>query len=242
MLGKLLLPLMLAVLLSPAVSWGLHPNTRGQTPTPPEDGAALLRKYDGLYVADTNEKRVYLTFDLGYESGYTGVVLDILKAHNIKAVFFLCGNYLKEHEFVTRMIEEGHLIGNHTDRHRNLPKLTDDGITKDITDFQSKFLAQYPDAKPPVFFRPPQGRFDERTVKIAKDNNLRSMLWSSAIVDWNKTPFNAEAGADKILSHIHNGAIILSHITNSATPKMLELLLPRLSEKGYTVGNADELL
>jgi peptidoglycan-N-acetylmuramic acid deacetylase len=242
MFGKLFLPLMLTVLLSPAVNWGLYPNTRGQTPTPPENGAALLREYGGLFVADTNEKRVYLTFDLGYESGHTGAVLDILKAHNIKAVFFLCGNYLKERKLVARMIGEGHLIGNHTDRHRDLPTLTDDEIEKDIMDFQNKFSAEYPNAAAPVFFRPPKGRFDERTLKIAKDNNLRAMLWSSAIIDWNKVPFNAQAGANKILSHIHNGAIILSHITNSATPAMLQLLLPRLAEKGYTVGSVNELL
>ena len=120
---------------SGAVSWGLKPNTQEKTPVPPADGVKLLTEHGGLFVGDTAQKKVYFTFDLGYEAGYTAEVLDILKENGIKGVFFLCGNYLKETELVKRMISEGHSIGNHTDRHKDLPKLSDEGIKKDIAAF-----------------------------------------------------------------------------------------------------------
>jgi peptidoglycan-N-acetylmuramic acid deacetylase len=240
-LKSLFLPLIIAAVASPIVNWGLQHNTNERTPIAPASGVALLQQYDGFYVADTAEKKVFLTFDLGYEAGHTGAVLDVLKQNNIKAVFFLCGNYLQEKELVGRMIAEGHMIGNHTDRHKDLPALAEDEITKDIMSFQNKFMAEYQGAKPPVFFRPPKGRFDEKTLKIAASNNLRAMLWSSAIVDWGKTPIDAKASANKIISRIHPGAIILFHIANAGTPKMLELLILQLKDKGYTIGNADEI-
>jgi len=226
---------------SPAISWGLSPTTNEQVPAAPDGVQTLLSQYNGLYHSATEDKKVFFTFDLGYEAGYTAEVLDILKENNIEAIFFLCGNYLKQKELVDRMIAEGHQIGNHTDRHKDLPKLSADGITADIMDFQNDFTAQYPNATPPVYFRPPKGRFDEKTLKIANDNNLKTMLWSIAIVDWGKNPINASASANKIASRIHPGAIILFHITNSGTPEMLKLLIPQIIEKGYTVASPDEL-
>ena len=210
------------------VNWGLSHHGNETTPTVSAYGAELLAKYDGMYVGDTSKREVYFTFDLGYEAGYTAAVLDVLKEHNIKATFFVCGNYLQETELLARMQNEGHQIGNHTDKHRDLPKLDEAAIRKDLTDLA---LPQKT-----TFFRPPQGRFDEKTLRIAKELGLRAVLWSIAIVDWNKTPIDARASADKVLSRIHPGAIMLFHITNAGTPEMLKLLIPELQAKGYTVG------
>lgn len=210
------------------ISWGLSHHGHETTPGVSQVGAALLAKYDGLYVGDTNKKEVYFTFDLGYEAGYTAQVLDVLKAHHIKATFFLCGNYLQETALIERMLNEGHQLGNHTNKHRDLPTLSPDAIKKDLSDLQLP--------RPAQFFRPPQGRFDEKTLRVAKDLGLRAVLWSLAIVDWHKTPLDARASADKVLSRIHPGAIMLFHITNAGTPKMLELLIPELQAQGYTFG------
>jgi len=217
------------------VNWGVNPNTQERTPEPPSGGVKLLAEHDGLFVGDGAEKKVYFTFDLGYEAGYTGEVLDILKEHGIKSVFFLCGNYLQERELIDRMLAEGHELGNHTDRHKDLPSLGEDGIKKDIVDFDTKLKEKYPDTTM-RFFRPPQGKFCARTLKIAQEQNLRTMMWSIAIVDWGKTPIDAQKSADKIASRLHPGAIILLHITNSGTPQMLRLLLPQMTEKGYSAG------
>jgi len=225
----------------PSINWGLSPNTREEVPMAPDGVASLFKQYNGLYHADTTEKKVFFTFDLGYEAGYTAEVLDILKEHNIKGIFFLCGHYLTETELVKRMLAEGHQIGNHTDKHKDLPKQSREGATKDIMDFQNMFKEQYPDAPAPVYFRPPQGRFDEKTLSIANENNLKTMLWSIAIVDWGKKPIDAQKNADKITSRVHPGAIILFHITNSGTPQMLRKLIPQLQEKGYAIGSPDEI-
>ena len=231
-----------AAAMSPAISWGLSPNTRQEVPPAPDGVETLLKEYGGLYVSDTDEKKVFFTFDLGYEAGYTDEVLDILKEHNIKAVFFLCGLYLKQADLVARMLAEGHQIGNHTDRHKDLPTLAKEGITTDIMTFQNDFAAQYPTSPAPVFMRPPKGRFDEKTLQIAKDNNLRTMLWSIAIVDWGKTAIDAKSNAAKITSRIHPGAILLLHITNSGTPQMLKLLIPQILDKGYEIGSPGEII
>jgi peptidoglycan-N-acetylmuramic acid deacetylase len=133
------------------------------------------------------------------------------------------------------------VIGNHTNHHKDLPTLSNDGIKTDIMDFQNKFTSQYPNAKPPTFMRPPKGRFDEKTLTVARDNNLRTMLWSIAIKDWGKSPIDHVASANLISKRIHNGAIILMHITNAGVPKTVENLLSLLTEKGYTIGNPTEI-
>ncbi len=214
---------------SDVVSWGLSHHGNGTTPTVSEVGAKLLKEYDGMYVGDTSQKQVYFTFDLGYEAGYTADVLDILKEYQIKGVFFLCGNYLQQTELIARMQNEGHQIGNHTNKHRDLPSLSEDGIRRDIGDLQLPTTAK--------FFRPPQGRFDEKTLRIAKDMGLRAVLWSLAIVDWQSKPkLDVQACTNKILERVHPGAIMLFHITNPGTPEMLRQVIPALQDKGYSFG------
>ena len=233
----------------PVISWGVVPNARETTPEPPKGSEKMLSENNGMFVADTSEKKVYFTFDLGYEAGYTAIVLDILKENNIKAVFFICGNYLQETELIGRMVSEGHSLGNHTDRHKDLPTLSDEGIKKDIVDLTEKFNAQYmntatqiPSVRQDIkYFRPPQGRFDERTLKAANAQGMKTMLWSIAIVDWGKTPINAVENAAKIEKRLHPGAIILFHITNSGTPEMLRLLIPKITAKGYQFGSPKDL-
>ncbi len=100
----------------------------------------------------------------------------------------------------------------------------------------AKNSEQYPDAKAPVFFRPPKGRVSEKVLSVTKDCGLRTTMWSIAIVDWGKKPIDAASNAKKIASRVHPGAVLLSHITNAGTPAMLRLLIPMLSEKGYTIG------
>jgi len=238
---KSLLCFALAGIIGP-ISWGLSPNTREEVPVAPDGVATMLKQYNGFYVSDTTEKKVFLTFDLGYEAGYTAEVLDILKQHDIKGIFFLCGHYLTERDLVTRMISEGHTIGNHTDKHKDLPTLSVEGMTRDIMTFQTDFADQYPDATPPVYFRPPKGRLDERMLRVAHENNLKTAMWSIAIVDWGKKPIEAQKNADKIASRVHPGAVVLLHIANSGMPAMLKLLIPQIFEKGYTFGTPTEII
>ncbi len=211
------------------VNWGLSHHGNETTPTVSTLGARLLEEYDGLYVGDTSQKQVYLTFDLGYEAGYTAEVLDILKEYQIKGLFFLCGNYLRQNELIVRMQNEGHELGNHTNKHRDLPSLNEDGIRLDITGLQLPTTAK--------FFRPPQGRFDAKTLRVAKEAGLRAVLWSLAIEDWQKSPkLNVAKCTQKILDRVHPGAIMLFHITNPGTPEMLREVIPALQARGYSFG------
>lgn len=214
---------------SDIVSWGLSYHGNESLPTVGNLGANLLKKYDGMYLGNTTQKQVYFTFDLGYEAGYTAEVLDILKENQIHGLFFLCGNYLKQTELIDRMINEGHQIGNHTNKHRDLPKLSEDTIRKEFTDLKLP--------KETKFFRPPQGRFDEKTLRVASDLGLRAVLWSVAIVDWKQSPkLDVQACTAKVLERVHPGAIILFHITNPGTPEMLRQVIPTLKEQGYNFG------
>ena len=214
---------------SQVINWGLSHRGNETTPTVSAEGAALLQEYDGMYVGDTSKKQVYLTFDLGYEAGYTDEVLDILQEYNIKGLFFLCGNYLSQQNLILRMQNDGHQLGNHTNKHRDLPSLNEDGIRQDITSLQLPGTVK--------FFRPPQGRFDAKTLRVAREANLRAVLWSLAIADWQKSPkLDVDACTQKILDRVHPGAIMLFHITNPGTPEMLRALIPALQNKGYTFG------
>ncbi|MDR0542962.1 MAG: polysaccharide deacetylase family protein [Dysgonamonadaceae bacterium] len=221
------------------VSWGLVPNDRELTPRAACD-RKLLNDNDAIFVGNTQNKSVFFTFDLGSESGYTDHILDILKGNNIKAIFFLCGGYLKEKQLIDRMIAEGHVIGNHTDKHKDLPTVSNEEMRKDIVTFQKNFQKIYPYYVIKLF-RPPFGRFDQRTLKIAKVKGLRTILWSSAIVDWGETPTEIESNVDKIITRLHPGAILLLHICNSSAPGLLKELLFRIAEKTYQVGNPSEL-
>ena len=214
---------------SDVVSWGLSHYGNEITPTVSEVGAKLLQEYNGMYVGDTSQKQVYFTFDLGYEAGYTAAVLDILKEYQIKGVFFLCGNYMKQTDLISRMQNEGHQIGNHTNKHRDLPSLNEEGIRRDITDLQLPTTAK--------FFRPPQGRFDAKTLRVAQDLGLRAVLWSLAIMDWQQKPkLDVQACTNKILERVPPGAIMLLNITNPGTPEMLRKVFQSLQEKGYSFG------
>jgi len=221
------------------VSWGVVPNKEQRVPEAPKGGAEMLSEHGGFYIMPScasGQKKVYFTFDLGYEAGYTAEVLDILRDNNIKGVFFLCGNYLQETQLINRMIAEGHEIGNHTDRHKDLPKCSTENIVKDIADFDILYKEKFVGNPNLRFFRPPKGNLCRRTLQAAKEQNLKTMMWSIAIVDWGKEEIDATKSANKIADRAHDGAIILLHITNAGTPKMLRQLLPLLQEKGYGVG------
>ena len=171
-------------------------------------------------------------FNTGYTEHILGIlqeVLDILQEYNIKGLFFLCGNYLSQQDLILRMQNEGHQLGNHTNKHRDLPSLNEDGIRQDITSIQLPGKVK--------FFRPPQGRFDAKTLRVAREAGLRAVLWSLAIADWQKSPkLDVDACTQKILDRVHPGAIMLFHITNPGTPEMLRALIPALQNKGYTFG------
>lgn len=220
--------------------WGLSFQSEG---APPVANASqeYLRNFDALYVGDTNQKEIYITFDAGFENGNTERILDALKKHGVKATFFLVGNYFEtQPEHVKRMAEEGHTIGNHTYSHPDMSKIGD------IQSFQTELQkneALYRNilgSEMPKLYRPPQGKFCEENLKMAQQLGYSTVFWSLAYVDWytddQPTP---EQAFSKLLPRIHPGAVVLLHSTSSTNAEILDELLTKWEETGYSFGDLE---
>lgn len=189
-------------------------------------------KYDA-YAYDENSKCITLTFDQGYENGYTSQILDTLKEKNVKAVFFLTGDYAeKEQELVKRMIDEGHVIGNHGMKHASLPKLSYDEAVNEISSLHDYVKDTY--GYEMTLFRPPCGEYSERSLAIAQSLGYRTLLWSFAYCDWdiNAQPDCTEA-LERVSSAGHCGAIYLLHSVSATNCEILPEVIDALRAQGY---------
>jgi len=223
-------------------SWGLSFRQEGAAPIAPASKDAL-EKYDAAYIGDMSEKVLYLTFDAGYENGCTEKILDILEKHDVPAAFFLVGNYMEKNaDLVRRMVEEGHIVGNHTMHHYDMQKISDkDAFSKELTDLEELF-EKVTGKVLPKFYRPPQGTYSEENLKMAKALGYKTVFWSLAYVDWNNDaqPSHEEAFA-KLLPRTHNGAVVLLHSTSQTNAEILDELLTRWKEMGYRFESIDNL-
>ena len=226
----------------PTGSWGLSFRTEGQPPIG-NATAAALRNYDAVYVGDTEEKVLYLTFDAGYEAGYTEQILDVLKKHDVKAAFFVVGTYIENNpELVRRMAEEGHIVGNHTWHHYNMSQIADlQSFTRELQSVADQYREATGEEMLP-YYRPPQGVYSEENLKMAKSLGYRTVFWSLAYVDWNRdaqpTP---EQAYEKLLPRIHPGAVVLLHSTSATHAEILDDLLTKWADMGYRFWTLDEL-
>ena len=215
-------------------SWGLSFRTEGQPPVGSAD-SNRLKQYDAAYIGNTKEKVLYLTFDAGYENGCTGKILDTLKKHNIKAAFFLVGNYIEKNpDLVRRMVEEGHIVGNHTMHHPDMSKISDpDSFSKELKDLETLFT-ETTGKELPKFYRPPQGTYSEKNLKMASDLGYKTVFWSLAYVDWNNdNQPTADYAFGKLLPRTHNGAVVLLHSTSQTNAAIMDELLTRWEAEGY---------
>ena len=226
----------------PTASWGLSFRQEGSAPVGTA-GMEQLRQYDAAYLGDTREKVLYLTFDAGYENGCTEQVLDTLKKHQVSAAFFLVGNYLERNaDLVRRMVEEGHIVGNHTMHHYDMSKLSQkETFSRELTDLEELFR-QTTGKELPKFYRPPQGVYSQDNLKMAKELGYKTVFWSLAYVDWlnDKQPTREEAFR-KLLPRTHNGAVVLLHSTSKTNAEILDDLLTQWENLGYRFGTLEEL-
>ena len=191
-------------------------------------------------MGNKDSNSIYLTFDLGYEAGYTEHILDVLKENNVKAAFFITGHYLNtQTDLVKRMIEEGHIVGNHTVNHKSLVDLSDEEIEKEIMDLHNALYDKL--GYEMTYFRPPKGEFSERVLKIAKDLGYKAVLWSNAYDDWDEENQNREDyGKSKILDNLHNGCVLLLHGTSKDNSNILDYVIKEAISKGYEFKSLDE--
>lgn len=223
-------------------NWGLGFHENGTTPTG-NASAEFLKQYNSFYVGDTSQKKIYLTFDAGYENGYTPAILDALKKHNVKATFFVVGNYIKTSpELIKRMTAEGHIVANHTDSHPDMSKISDmSAFKKELEDLENLYR-QATGLEMEKFYRPPQGKYSESNLKLANQLGYKTIFWSLAYVDWyvDKQPTHQQA-FDKLIPRIHPGAIVLLHSTSKTNAEILDELLTKWENGGYTFGDLHDL-
>ena len=167
-------------------SWGLSFRQEGAAPIG-SAGADALRALDAAYLGDTTQPVIYLTFDAGYENGCTEQILDTLQKHQVKAAFFLVGNYIERNaDLVRRMAAEGHIVGNHTMHHPDMSRISDPAaFEKELSDLEVLFQ-DTTGTQMPKYYRPPQGIYSEENLKMAKELGYKTVFWSLAYVDWNK--------------------------------------------------------
>ena len=226
----------------PTGSWGLSFRGEGSAPIG-NAGADQLRQFDTVYLGDTSEKVIYLTFDAGYENGCTAKILDVLQKHQVKAAFFLVGNYIEKNEdLVRRMVKEGHTVGNHTMHHYDMSKLSDKAaFSKELTDLEVLYKSVTGEEMP-KFYRPPQGIYSEDNLRMAKELGYQTVFWSLAYVDWNNDAQpTKEQAFSKLLPRIHNGAVVLLHSTSHTNAEILDELLTKWEEMGYRFASIEEL-
>ena len=232
-----------ALLHEKSENWGLGFGTEGKPPTG-NASAEELKKYNAYFIGDTTQNTIYLTFDCGYENGNTEPILDALKKHDVKATFFVVGNFLETSpEIVKRMIAEGHTVGNHTYHHLDMSSISSmDAFKKETQDVENLFeqITGTPITK---FYRPPQGKYNIENLKMAQELGYHTFFWSLAYVDWyqDKQPTKDEAFG-KLLKRIHPGAIVLLHSTSSTNAQILDELLTKWEEMGYTIKPLTELV
>ena len=215
-------------------AWGLSYPAQGQPPSGPASGAALA-KYDAVYLGDTSQPVLYLTFDAGYENGCTAQILDVLKKHQVPAAFFLVGNYIEKNaDLVRRMAAEGHIVGNHTMHHPDMSKISDKAaFQKELAELEALYKTTV-GAEMPKFYRPPQGTYSERNLQMAKELGYKTVFWSLAYADWdNKAQPTKEQAFSKLIPRVHNGAVVLLHSTSRTNAAILDELLTRWKDMGY---------
>ena len=223
-------------------SWGLSFRQEGAAPIG-NAGIDQLKQYNAAYIGDTSQKVLYLTFDAGYENGCTAKILDALKSHSVPAAFFLVGNYIEKNaDLVRRMVDEGHIVGNHTMHHYDMSKLSEkEAFSKELTGLENLYQ-QVTGQALPKYYRPPQGVYSEENLKMAQQLGYKTVFWSLAYADWNNDGQpTKELAFSKLLPRTHNGAVVLLHSTSATNAEILDELLTKWEEAGYRFASIEEL-
>ena len=228
---------------SPTLNWYYNLNKESKTVTPPKECSSFIDKYNTYYVGDTSKKVIYLTFDEGYENGYTAKILDILKEHKVPAAFFVVKPYITGNpDLIKRMEDEGHIVGNHSWHHPDMAQISDPEKFKQEFEAVESAYKEVTGKDMKKFFRPPMGKFNEESLKRTKDLGYKTIFWSFAYKDWIKDEQpSKEEGKKKILEKAHNGEIMLLHAVSSTNTSILGEVIEQLKSEGYEFKSLDDL-
>ncbi|WP_102347968.1 delta-lactam-biosynthetic de-N-acetylase [Bacillus sp. Marseille-P3661] len=225
------------------IHWGYKKGGNGQPADAGPMYENLLKQYGSVYIGDTSKKDIYLTFDNGYENGYTAEILDVLKEKKVPAAFFVTGHYITESDdLVKRMIKEGHIVGNHSWHHPDLTAVSDTRLKKELTLISEEY-EKLTGRKDMLYLRAPRGIFSERTLKLSQDLGYTNVFWSLAFVDWyTNNQKGWQYAYDNIMKQIHPGAILLLHSVSEDNAKALPKVIDDLKKEGYTFKSLDDLM
>lgn len=193
------------------------------------------------YDAKNKNKVLYLTFDCGYENGYTAKILDTLKEKKVKAAFFCTLHDIKETtDLIARMINEGHIVGNHSTTHPSFPSVSRTEMAKEIAECENFLRKNFGYA--PTFFRFPKGEYSENALELVESMGYTSVFWSLSYADWD---INSQKGGDyafeKVTSRFHPGAIILLHAVSPDNAEAMGRIIDCAREQGYEFSTLDKL-
>lgn len=221
---------------STLIGWGLGKDK--DSLDRPIDAVNAQKKYadtSSKFIDDSGEKLLYLTFDEGYENGYTSVILDTLKEKGVKAAFFVTYDYcVSSPELVERMIADGHTVGNHSYTHPSFPSLSPDEVKKEVSMLHDYVKENFDYEM--TLFRFPKGEFSESNLYQLKDMGYTSVFWSFAYMDWDteRQPSAAEA-LDTVTSATHSGGIYLLHAVSEANAESLYDIISYWENNGYRI-------
>ena len=208
---------------------------------------SCIDEYRGVYVDkahhdQSDDKVIYLTFDVGYENGNVEKILDILKDEDVQGAFFILGNVISRNpELIIRMENEGHLVCNHTYTHKNVTKMDEKSLTDELVRLEQAYqnLTQKQLDK---YFRPPEGTFDSESLKTVCENGYTTVFWSFAYADWdNNKQMSAQKAKQIILENLHNGEVMLLHPTSNTNVAILADVICEIRAMGYRFGTLDDL-
>ena len=222
------------------IGWGIKRNNNHQQPDLGKENKKILEENKGIAMGNNEKKYIYLTFDEGYEAGYTKQILETLKENEVKATFFITAHYLNtQPELVKQMIDEGHIVGNHTVNHKSMPDLKDEEIENEIMDLHKAMYEKFQYEM--KYIRPPKGEFSERTLAITNNLGYKTVMWSFAYEDWNENNQpDKEKSKKKIIENVHNGEIMLLHGNSKTNTEILGDIIKEIKELGYEFKSLDE--
>ena len=222
------------------ICWGIKRNDNHEQPDLGKENKELIDKYSGIAMGNKNNKYVYLTFDLGFEGGYTEKILDVLKENDVKACFFITAHYVNTApELVKRMIEEGHDVGNHTVNHKSMPEISEQTMREEVMNLHTAVYEKF--GYEMKYIRPPKGEYSERSLQVCNELNYQTIMWSFAYDDWEESKQGREEyGKSKILDNLHCGEVMLLHGTSRDNMNILDECVKKTKEAGYEFKRLDE--
>ena len=224
------------------IEWGIKRGNNNEQPDLGSKNRQLIEKYNGMAMGNKDSKNVYVTFDLGYEAGYTESILNTLKANNVPAAFFITAHYVNTaSDLVQRMIDDGHIIGNHTVNHKSMPGLSELELEKELMNLHTAIYEKF--RYEMKYMRPPKGEYSERSLNTTVKLGYVPVMWSFAYADWdeNAQP-SQESGIEKIIDNVHNGEIMLLHATSKTNMEILDTVIKQIRSMGYEFKSLDEFV